>query len=634
MPFVPWPAWVFGRQRGTDRQGTSVRIVPRLLRLLLRFRWLVLVALLLGVVTIGANMVLLGMAAYLIADAALKPLLVLLALPIYLVRLMSVVRAGARYFERLLSHSVTFRLLAELRVLAYTQLARLAPSGLKNYRSGDVLARLVTDVDELQHIYLRAVAPFIVGGVIALIAFDLFGIFSPALAWAVVAFLAVAGLGIPLVAGALSRGVGRRQVDLRAEVNAVLVDGVQGLPDLLACGQVEDHQRRIASLDARLTRAQRRMALVSGLEQALTDAAANVALLAVLLLAIPLVAAHHVDGVYLGFLALVALATFEAVQPLGQAVQFLGRSAAAGARLYAVIDAAPIVTDPPMVRPLPPLPAPSSITPVLAFEDVHYSYRDDEGDSQTEALAGVSFTLAPGKRIALVGASGAGKSTVARLAVRFDDPTSGSVRLNGEDVRGLALDDVRRAVAVVAQDTYIFNDTLRGNLLLARPGATADDLERALKRAQLAAFVRGLPDGLKTWVGEQGLRLSGGERQRLAIARALLKDAPLLILDEATANLDALTERALMEALDALLRGRTALVITHRLVALEQMDEILVLEGGRIVERGTHAELLSAPRGGPGSPDGPGSPGGPGGPGGPGVYRRLYEVQSGMLAQM
>jgi ATP-binding cassette subfamily C protein CydC len=573
----------------------------RLSAQLLRFRWLVLLAVLLGCATIASNMVLLSMAAYLIAYAALKPLMVVLTVPIYLVRAMSVVRAVSRYAERLVSHSVTFRLLARLRTEVYSRLEPLVPAGLRTYRSGDILARLVADVDELQHVYLRVVAPFVVAGVIAMVAFGLFGIFSPLLAVTIVALLAVAGLGVPLLGGRLARGVGREQIAARAELNAHLVDGIRGVQDLLACGHAEEQRRKVRAVDALLAAAQRRMAFISGLEQALGEALSGVAIFVVLLIAIPLVSAHRIDGVYLGFLALLALASFEAVQALGQALQFLERSVAAGERLYAITDATPPVTDPATPHPLPVAAHP----PELAFEHVSFAYA-----AAGAMLEDVSFTIRAGSRVALVGPSGAGKSTIARLALRFWDPQSGAIRLDGRDIRELAQDDLRCRIGMVAQDTYIFNDTIRRNLLLAKPDATDDEIARALEQALLAEFVQGLPDGLKTWVGEQGLRLSGGERQRLAIARALLKDAPLLILDEPTANLDTLTERALLEALETLMEDRTALVISHRLVAMERMDEILVLDGGRIVERGTHDELLAHA----------------------GLYRRLYEIQSDTLA--
>jgi ATP-binding cassette subfamily C protein CydC len=224
-------------------------------------------------------------------------------------------------------------------------------------------------------------------------------------------------------------------------------------------------------------------------------------------------------------------------------------------------------------------------------------------------LEDVTFVLEPGKRVAVVGPSGAGKSTLANLILRFWDPSSGEIRLGAHDIRKYAQDDLRNLIGVVAQDTHVFNDTLRGNLLLARPEATDDDLQRAVARAQLSELVERLPGGLDSPLGEQGLKLSGGERQRLSIARTLLKDAPLLVLDEPTANLDPLTERELLDAAYEVMRGRATLVITHRLVRMEDMDEILVLDGGRIVERGTHEELLQTG----------------------GLYSHMVEVQSDIL---
>jgi ABC-type multidrug transport system fused ATPase/permease subunit len=242
----------------------------------------------------------------------------------------------------------------------------------------------------------------------------------------------------------------------------------------------------------------------------------------------------------------------------------------------------------------------------LSFEHVHFTYHQ----GQNEVLKDMSFDLRQGSRVAVVGPSGAGKSTLVRLALRFWDPVSGTIRLNGQDIRGYSLRDLRNLVGVVSQDSYIFNDTLRANVLLARSEASETELEAALEQAQLTEFVRQLPQGLKTWIGEQGLQLSGGERQRLAIARAFLKNAPILMLDEVTANLDPSIERALLDTLDELTQGRTTLHITHRLLRMERMHEILVLERGSVVERGTHGELLAME----------------------GLYRQLYDIQQGMVS--
>jgi ATP-binding cassette subfamily C protein CydC len=558
-----------------------MKTIHRLIHLLADFRWLIALAILLGCIMVASNMLLLSMATYLIAEAALVPLMVMLTLPSYIVQLMSVTRSASRYAERLVSHDVTFRLLARLRATVYTRLEPLAPAYLLTYRSGDILSRLISDIEELQTLYLKAASPIMVALAISLLTFYLFTIFSPLLAWMAFAFLVVAGLGIPFLVGMLSRSIGKRQLLLRADLKAQLVDGIQGVEDLLAFGQADAHQHTIAALDAWLARLQHRMAVITGLQQALNDLLANFALWTILLFAIPLVVSKAISGVYLGFLALLILASFEIIQPLGQASQFLGNSLTAGKRLFEMTDAHPLVTEP-----AHPLPAPVGHT--LAFEHVSFAYAPGED----EVLHDMTLSVASGQRIALVGPSGSGKTTLGRLALRLYDPTQGVVRLDGHDLRHYASEEVRACISIVDQETYLFNDTLCGNLVLGKPSATPEEIEQALELAQLGELVPQLPKGLDTWIGEQGLRLSGGERQRVAVARALIKNAPLLILDEVTANLDPLTEQALLKALDTLMQGRTTLVITHRLLKMEQMDEIVVLEHGQISERGTHAQLL------------------------------------------
>jgi ATP-binding cassette, subfamily C, bacterial CydC len=582
-----------------------MKTLLRLLTFLSSFRWQVALAVLLGCVMVASNMILLGMAAYLIAAAALGPLLVTLILPIYLVQVMSVVRAASRYTERMVSHNVTFRLLARLRSWAYSRLEPLAPSHLLTYRSGDMLTRLVGDIEELQNIYLRIVSPIIVAIAIVLFTFGLLAIFSSVLAWVAVAFLAAAGVGIPLLAALLARGWGRRQVLARAALNVQVTDGVQGVQDILAYGAAAEQQQKLLRQDGILGGIQRRMAYIAGFQQALNDLMMNLALASLLILAIPLVTSGAIAGVYLGFLALSILASFEAIVPLAQAFQFLGHSLAAGKRVLELTDTPAPITEP--ARPLAVPAIPTAGEHILEFEHVHFTYQEGED----EVLSDISFSLQAGSRVALVGPSGSGKSTLLRLVLRFWDPNKGTLRLVGQDIRRYSLADLRGLTAVVAQDTYLFNETMRTNLLMARPEASASEIERALERAQLTDFVRQLPQGLMTWVGEQGLRLSGGERQRLAIARALLKNAPLLILDEATANLDPLTEQALLEALAELVQGRTTLMITHRLHALEQMDEILVLEHGTFRERGTHEQLLRKAGG---------------------LYRQMFDLQNGILS--
>ena len=576
-----------------------MRVLVRLLKFLSPHRWQVALAILLGIGTMATNIGLLTVAAYLIAASALKILLSQLALPMFLVQVFGASRAFLRYAERLVSHNVTFKLLADLRTWLYGRLEPLSPARLLGYRSGDLLARIVKDVEELENVYLRALSPLIVAMLISFLTFSLLYVFfDPSLAFVVLGFLALAGIGVPLLVNVLARKLGRRQLKLRAELNARIVDGLQGVQDLLALGQAAEQQERVSALDLKLGRVQRRMASITGLQDALGDLTMNLAMWTVLILAIPLVNEGRIGGVYLAFLVLLVLGSFEAVRPLGGAFQFLGRSLGAGERLFEIADMKPHV-----LGPGKPLPAPTRHT--LEFDHVGFSYEEDE----PLVLEKISFKVEPGSRVAIVGPSGSGKSTIVNLALRFWEPTHGAVRLGGHDLRRYAEKDLRETIGVVAQDTYLFNETLRNNLLLAKPGASDTEIEYALERAQLTELINRLPRGLDSWVGEQGLRLSGGERQRLAVTRALLKDAPVLILDEPTANLDPSTEHRLLTEIYELMCGRATLVVTHRLVHMERMDEILVLNQGRIVERGAHHQLLEAK----------------------GLYKRMVEVQNQML---
>jgi ATP-binding cassette, subfamily C, bacterial CydC len=576
-----------------------VKVFLRLLGFMRPYGWRVLLGVLLGVATVASNVGLLATAVYVISAAAVVPFLAMLTIPVYLVRLFSVSRAASRYAERLVSHDVTFRLLAELRTRFYTRLAPLAPARLLKYHSGDLLSRIVKDVEELQNVYLRSFSPVAVALAVCALAALVLYTFDPTMALVAVGFLAATGIGVPVLVRTLSKGLGRRQLRLRAELDARIVDDVQGVQDVLAFGREGGERHEVAVLNGKLGRVQRRMALVTGLHNALGDLMMNLALVAVLIIGIPLVTAGEMEGVFLAFIALVVLGSFEAVAPLGAAFQVLGRSVAAGERLFELTDPVPRVTDPPE-----PLLPPKEDT--LVLDRVCFRYEENG----QPALRDVSFVLRPGSRVAVIGPSGSGKSTLVGLILRFWDPDSGEVRLGGRDVRCCAQEDLRSRIGVVSQDAHVFNDTLRNNLLLADSEADDVALHRAIAEAHLAELVERLPGGLDGHVGEQGQRLSGGERQRLAVARALLKDAPVLLLDEATANLDTVTERELLGTIRMLMRGRTTLQFTHRLVEMETMDEILVLDEGRVVERGTHKELVQRD----------------------GLYRRMLAVQDGMLA--
>jgi ATP-binding cassette, subfamily C, bacterial CydC len=561
----------------------TTRVLRTLLGFLRPFRGQVALSVLLGVATVAGGIGLLGTSAYLIASAALHPSVAELEVAIVGVRFFGICRALFRYLERLVSHSVNFRLLSGLRTWFYRQIEPLAPARLQGVRSADLLSRAVADIETLENFYVRAVAPPLVAFVVILGAGWFVGFYDPRLALVLTAALITAGVGLPWLAYLLTRAPGRAMIDRRAALNAALLDAVQGMPDLLAFGQAEQQAARITEEGLELSRAQRSVGWAGALIDGLGLLVSGLALWSMLLLCIPLVGAGRISGVTLAVLALVTLASFEAVTPLTQAAQHLESSLQAARRLFAFVEEGPQAPAVLERSSLPDGPA------ELRIHGLTFAYPGRPG----LALSGFDLDLPPGKHVALVGPSGAGKTTLFNLLLRFWEYQEGRVEIAGCDLRACDVQDLHRKMAVIAQSTYLFSGTLRQNLLLACPGAGEVDLERVVWQAQLAELIAQMPQGMDTWVGERGLQLSGGERQRVAIARALLRDAPLLLLDEPTAHLDAATEQRLLETLCQASKGRSVIHITHRLAGLEDMDEILVMRAGQIVERGAHANLIA-----------------------------------------
>jgi ABC-type multidrug transport system fused ATPase/permease subunit len=398
----------------------------------------------------------------------------------------------------------------------------------------------------------------------------------------------ICGQGVPWLVRTLSRKTGIVLVHLRAKLNTLLVDSLQGLPELVAYRRAPAQVESLRQLNKELAAAQQHMALLTGLQSGLIVLFSNIGLWWVLRLTIPLVNDGVFPGVYLSVVALAALTSFEAVQSLPAAAMQLESCLQAGKRLFSIVDANPEVADPETPVALPEQHS-------LAARRLGFTYpaRLDALEEDGFELHNLDFKLTPGKKVALVGPSGAGKSTVVGLLLRFWEFSKGELCYGGVDVRHLRQSDLRSRIGLVSQNTYLFNASVRENLLIANPQASEEQLENVCRQAQIYDLIESLPEGFNTWLGEQAQRLSAGERQRLAVARALLRDAPLLILDEPTANLDTLTEQQLLNEIFKLMEGRMTIWITHRLIGLDALDEILVLSEGSVVERGTHAELLA-----------------------------------------
>ena len=528
----------------------------------------------LNVLVILSNVGLLALSGWFITAMALSglgPVPIEYFAPAAAIRGLALLRTGGRYCERLVTHEATFRLLASLRAWFYASLEPLAPARLQLHRGGDLMSRIRSDIDSLDTLYLRVVAPTIAALVSTLLLVGFLALFSGAAALVLVACLASAGLALPLAARSLGRGPGRRVVAIRAELRSAVSDAVRGLGELIVDSAIERREAEIAALGRSLVREQRRQARLTIVGTALSGLVAALALWGALLVGIPAVRDGRLSGPDLAMVAFFVLASFEAVAPLPAAFQALGETLAAAARIFALVDAEPAVAEPAYEAPAP-----------CRFDLRVQGLRMRYDPGSPWALDGIDLTVPQGGRLGIVGPSGSGKSSLLGVLLRFWEHQEGQVAIGDVSVASLRGETVRGLCSVVAQQTHLFNTSIRENLLLARPGATDADLLRALRCAHLEADIAVLPDGLATVVGENGARFSGGQARRLAIARAFLKDAPILLLDEPTEGLDAASEEAVLDGLARLMRGRTTLLITHRPQALAGMDEIVTLDRGRI----------------------------------------------------
>ncbi|HEY7952511.1 MAG TPA: thiol reductant ABC exporter subunit CydC [Solirubrobacteraceae bacterium] len=541
-------------------------------------------ATLLGAGSLAAAIGLIATSAWLISRSSQRPQESAVALAIVGVQFFALSRGLCRYGERLVGHDAAFRLLASLRVAVYERLEQLAPLGLPAFRSGDLLARLVHDVDSLQDLMLRVLPAFAIALVVGAVTVGVVWLMLPAAGLILLLALLVAGIAVPWLTGRLAQRAEARQAAARGELTAAVVDLLEGAPELVANGAMEEQLRRSMAADAELTGIARAGARTSGVGQGLTRLCSGLAMWGALLVGVAAVRAGRLDGVLLAGIALIPLVAFELVAGLPSAAQALQGVRRAAARVQEVMDTAPPVTE-------PAAPTMLAIRPhTLEVRELHARYPG----SARHALAGIDLDLRPGRRVAIVGPSGAGKSTLAGVLLRFLDYESGSVTLDGTQIADIEGDACRRVVGLVAQDAHIFDSTLEENLRLARREATREELRDALANVRLLDWAEGLPMGLATEVGERGARISGGQRQRLALARALLADFPILVLDEPGEHLDTRTADAILADVLALTRDRdrATLLITHRLAGLEEMDEIVVLEESRVVERGTHPSLI------------------------------------------
>lgn len=565
-----------------------------LVRLLVLSRgvWLRMVAAALaGTGAAASSIGLTAVAAFLISRAAEHPPILHLTVAIVAVRAFGIARGPLRYLERLIAHDAALRVMGCLRARGYANLERLCPAGIRRQRAGDLVSRFASDVDAAVDVLTRVVLPYLTVALAGAASVALFAALLPAAGVALLVGLLAVCLAGPAVQTALSRRAERRTAGLRGQLAAQTVELVHGLPDLLAYGATERYLARAAETDLRLRRAAARTSASVGVGGALVALAAGACVWAILVMAVPAVRGGDLHQTLLAVLVLSPLAVFDVASVIPAAAAHLGAARAALTRLFSLADKPSPVTDPVDPLPLPQSPYHLRVSGVTARWD----------PDGPPVLRGVSLDLPPGQRVMLVGPSGCGKSTLAALLVRFLDPIQGTVTLNGIDLRRFCADDVRRIVGLVGDDAHIFDTTIEENLRIGCPDASTARMRSALAAAKLLDFVDALPQGLATEVGERGVRLSGGQRRRLALARALLADFPVLILDEPTEHLDEETARAITADILAATTGRTVLLITHRPYA-NDVPIIRLGAGGTLVEnvnrRHTNGEQSSPVRNG------------------------------------
>ena len=556
------------------RRHSAVATLRALLAIAAPPRGRFLLSVALGAAAAMSTVALMACSGALIDKAALRPPLYTLTVLMAGVQILAIGRGPLRYGERLFSHDSALRAIGRLRLWLYDEVEPRTPAALGQWRSGDMLSRATADVDSLQDLALRGVSPLLVAAVSSVFAIGLVAIILPAGGLVLAGCLAAALCLTSAVAWRRQRRSGAREAALKGELSADVVELLRGAADLVAFGRDEEYLERALADDEALVGLARRRSWTAGAASALAVGFTGIAVIVLLAVAIPAVGKGRLPGYMLAVLPLVALGAFEVVQPVADATSRLSHQFAAARRVLAIADLPTPVHDP-----ADPVAEPTESDIVLKDARLRY------GPDHPWALDGLTVSVPAVRRVALVGPSGAGKSSVVNALLRFWALQGGEATLGGVPLDRLCQETPRRMIAWVAQDTHLFNTTIRGNIALARPDADLAEITEAARAAQLGDWIDSLPDGLDTKVGEQGAQLSGGQRQRLALARALLARTPILVLDEPTSGLDEATAERLLSDVFTITAGKSLLYVTHRLDELACFDEIDVIENGRVVSR-------------------------------------------------
>ncbi len=558
-----------------------IKVFFRIVSLGKEYKYWMLLAALIGFLTVGSGIGLMMTSSYLIAKAALQTPIYQLQVAIVGVRFFGISRGVFRYLERYISHNVTFKLLAKFRVWFFTALVPIVPSKTIDLTSGDLLTRSIEDVESIEHIFVRVISPPFIFVATAILMFALLNIFSITYAILFIILFTGSAFAIPYLTFLLSNKLGKKIVLLKSQLKEFTVDSLQGISELIFYGQKDSWENEFNKIQDQLIKAEYRMNNIKSLHESLTGLAMNLTVAMMLLIAIPDVVTGALNGVYLSVISIGIMAAFESVAQIPQAFQYLSKSTEAGKRLFDIVDTHKNEDEINLTE--------SAITDYnLRLENISFSY-----DTDNNALSNISFRINEGERVAIVGASGAGKSTLVNILTKLWDYNTGNIFIGNENYKVLSSTNIRNIISVVPQKVQLFTGTVKENLLIAKDGVTDSELMRVLSEVGLDSLINSMPDKLNTNIGELGQKLSGGESKRLTIARALLRNSPIIIFDEVTSHVDNLTEKKILQTIKELPATKSVIFITHRLNQMDLFDNIIVLSNGRVVESGTHTELLA-----------------------------------------
>lgn len=549
-----------------------------------RHKWLLMLGVVLAIVTLLASIGLLTLSGWFLSASAVVGVAGIYSfnymLPAAGVRGAAIIRTAGRYFERLVSHDATFRVLQHLRVFTFSKLLPLSPAGLARFRQGELLNRVVADVDTLDHLYLRVISPLVGALVVILVVTAGLSVLDVPLALTLGGIMLITLLVLPPLFYRAGKPAGESMTQLRGQYRQQLTAWLQGQAELMLFNASDRYREQMEKTEVRWQDAQRRQAELTALSQALMLLIGGIAIIAMLWLASAGVSGNTQPGALIALFVFCALAAFEALAPVTGAFQHMGQVIASAKRITQITEQEPEVT-------FTQGEGQKLEQVALTLNQVTFSYPQQP----SPALDNVSLQVKAGEHIAILGRTGCGKSTLLQLLTRAWDPAQGEILLNHQPLTQLDETTLRQAMSVVPQRVHLFSATLRDNLLLASPQSSDAQLSETLEHVGLGKLLE--DSGLNSWLGEGGRQLSGGELRRLAIARALLHDAPLMLLDEPTEGLDATTESQILDLLAEVMRDKTVLMVTHRLRGLARFNQIIVMDNGKIIEQGSHAELLA-----------------------------------------